>query len=78
MMIVYMDNIVLLIILCVNMKKLSVLLQVKSFFPVLDSVIVVNLVVVLSYMEVIVFLLVLKLIMLILTFKNVLNVILLV
>jgi hypothetical protein len=78
MMIVYMDNIVLLIILCVNMKKLSVLLQVKSFFPVLDSVKVVYQVVVFSYMEVIVLLLVLKLIMLILTFKNVLNVILLV
>jgi hypothetical protein len=78
MMIVYMDNIVLLIILCVNMKKLSVLLQVKSFFPVLDSVKVVYQVVVFSYMEMIVLLLVLKLIMLILTFKNVLNVILLV
>lgn len=78
MKIVNMDNIVLLIILCVNMMKLSVLLKVKSFFPVLISVLIVNMVVVFTNMEVLVLLLVLKLIMLILTFKNVLNVILLV
>jgi hypothetical protein len=78
MMIVYMDNIVPPIILCVNIMKPSVLLKEKSFFPVLLSVPVANQEVVFSYTEVLVTQLVSTLIMPILLTTHVKNVILLV
>jgi hypothetical protein len=78
MMIVYMDNIVPPITLCVNTMKPSVLLKEKLFFPVLLSVPVANQEVVFSYTEVLVTQLVPILIMPILLTTHVKNVILLV